>query len=57
MISFFYLPVSKEVNMKRIFAFDIARAFAILGMMIVNYNIVFSYGKVEITFLSNFIYF
>ncbi|UYO99013.1 DUF418 domain-containing protein [Oceanotoga sp. DSM 15011] len=41
--------------MKRIFAFDIARAFAILGMMIVNYNIVFSYGKVEITFLSNFI--
>ncbi|WP_305081355.1 hypothetical protein [Oceanotoga teriensis] len=43
--------------MKRIFAFDIAIAFAILGMMIVNYNIVFSYGKVEITFLSNFIYF
>ncbi|MDM8535017.1 DUF418 domain-containing protein [Clostridiaceae bacterium HSG29] len=32
---------------KRILGFDIARAFAILGMMFVNYKIIFTYGVVK----------
>ncbi len=32
---------------KRIIGFDIARAFAILGMLFVNYKIIFTYGVVK----------
>ncbi len=41
--------------MKRIYGFDIARAFAILGMMLVNYKIVFTYGKIEYSSINYFI--
>lgn len=41
--------------MKRIEAFDFARALAILGMMLVNYKIVFTYGRVKSPLLTNLI--
>ncbi len=37
---------------ERILGYDVARALAILGMMFVNYKIVFTYGKVESVELS-----
>jgi len=39
----------------RILGFDIARAFAILGMMFVNYKVVFTYNKVDHVWANNFI--
>ena len=41
--------------MKRIEGFDFARALAILGMMLVNYKIVFTYGNVEYPVISKLI--
>jgi len=39
----------------RIVGFDVARAFAILGMMLVNYKIVFAQGIVKFENVNNFI--
>ncbi|WDV46906.1 DUF418 domain-containing protein [Clostridiaceae bacterium M8S5] len=41
--------------MKRILGFDVARALAILGMMLVNYHIVFSYGIIKYNGINNFL--
>nr|EKX6474488.1 hypothetical protein [Elizabethkingia anophelis] len=38
---------------KRIIGFDLARAYAIFGMFIVNFNIVF--GKDDNSFMGNFL--
>ncbi len=39
----------------RIQGFDVARAFAIMGMMLVNYKIVFTYGIKKHMLLSGFL--
>lgn len=41
--------------MKRIEGFDFARALAILGMMLVNYKIVFTYGRIKYPILTRIV--
>lgn len=41
-------------NNKRIIGFDVARAFAILGMMFVNYKIVFGYNVIHYKSIHHF---